>query len=130
MKSLVQYIIENIEYSQNSINEASFTKDEGNNFEARIIDKHNYNKRSLTKLTDKILSILDVKNNAKIRWVVDTDKIDGTIHKSELNKLPDKTTWAYSSMYEEKRTDEMYDTLKEFSDWFPNSTTIMFKILK
>lgn len=110
--------------------ETSFEKDIRNNFVAIIFDKHNYSKRSLNMLTDKILSILDVKDNTKITWIVDTDKIDGTINKSQLNKLPDKTNWAYSSLYEERRTDEIYDTLKGFSDCFPNSVTIMLRILK
>ena len=120
MKSLTEYILE-----------ASFTKEFGDHFEARIKDKNNFSASKLEELSDELLKEIGAKDSSMIRWVVDTDHLKGTIHYSDLKNYvkSHETSWVCDPSWREKNPDEVDKILGKFHNVFPNKSTIVFSII-
>ena len=120
MKTLNQYIME-----------ASFTKEFGDHFEARIKDKNNFSASKLEELSDELLKEIGAKDSSMIRWIVDTDHLKGTIHYSDVKnyKNNNKTTWVYDPSFKSKNDNEIEKILGKFHNVFPNKSTIVFSII-
>ena len=111
--------------------EASFTKEIGDHFEARVKDKNNYNAEALDELTNELLKEINAKDSSIIRWVVDTDNLKGTIQSSEVKnyKKSYENTWVCDPSVKSKNDDKVEKILGKFHNSFPNKSTITFSII-